>query len=589
MERRKTGPAGFLMLTVLAMGLAAFALYKGDAPLYDPHIEDWIDQARISPLWAALFAAGIFLFVIGLIGTFRSLFSAGAPKRRSQPSLPADIELEAAPAIDIQTATRASDGRGNLRFTAETIGMQSYGAESRPMAAEPPFMETHTGVETPVQPLQHHDSEVHGVQSLEPAIFTDHAAFSDNASDTFMTRQPETVAPDEAPRFDEVPMFDSAAALSETHGLQITSPTAQIIPLRTETAVEAPHDPLEAALLRETPDVVTQAPPGDINAVINSAMRFAPQSDITGHPVVTDVPPVAPEVVDDVMPATAFPMPTPAEPIPTEAFAQPAIAEPAVIDDEAEIRQAVQTALSVWPDATRAIAADELRTRISHLYYDKSPQAVRAFQLIASGDLSAASTALANHADALAVAGNHAGAAELWRIAGALHMGRDDTKAMAAYEHVSELDPSDANIHLYLARRYQMAGDTVKQPPVISRALGVISDPATRAELLAPYADLKLKAGDAKAAGDALEELSRLHETNANLRPDDVGVRSTYALTLARFAQAREMQGAYDQAGPLYKKAQQVFADLSAMKPDHAGLRAMAENALKDAQRFNMA
>ncbi|MDV6332010.1 hypothetical protein [Asticcacaulis sp. 201] len=590
-ERRKPGPAGFLMLTVLAMGVAAFALYKGDAPLYDPHIEDWIDQARISPVWAALFAAGIFLFVIGLIGVFRSLFSAGEPKpRRLQPSLTDDIELEAAPAIDIQTATRASDGRGNLRFTAETIGMQSYGAESRPMAVEPPSVETNSVVEAPVQPVQDHAGRGHDIQSLEPAIFTDHAAFSDNASDTFMTRQPETAAPGEVPRFDEVPMFDSAAALSETHGLQITSPTAQIIPLRPETVVETTHDPLEAALLRETPDVVTQAPPGDINAVINSAMRFAPQSDIAGHPAVTDIPAVAPEVVTDVIPAAVSPVPTLAEPVPTETLiAQPVIAEPAVIDDEAEIRQAVQTALSVWPDATRAIAADELSTRISHLYYDKSPQAVRAFQLIASGDLSAASTALANHADALAVAGNHAGAAELWRIAGALHMGRDDTKAMAAYEHVSELDPLDANIHLYLARRYQMAGDTVKQPPVISRALGVISDPATRAELLAPYADLKLKAGDAKAAGDALEELSRLHETNANLRPDDVGVRSTYALTLARFAQAREMQGAYDQAGPLYKKAQQVFADLSAMKPEHPGLRAMAENALKDAQRFNMA
>ncbi len=96
-----------------------------------------------------------------------------------------------------------------------------------------------------------------------------------------------------------------------------------------------------------------------------------------------------------------------------------------------------------------------------------------------------------------------------------------------------------------------------------------------------------MKAGDVRAAGDAFEELSRLHETSAALKPDDVASRSAQAITLARLAQAREMHGAYDQAGPLYKKAYQVFADLSARKPEHAGLRSMADNALKDAQRFH--
>jgi tetratricopeptide (TPR) repeat protein len=422
----------------------------------------------------------------------------------------------------------------------------------------------------------------HEVQSLEPAIFSDHAAFSDNASDSFMTRTPE--APIEATA--EVPAFDATAAFSETHGLHIHAPTAEIIPIRPDVILtpETEHDPLAAALLAETPEVITHAPQGDINAVISSAMRFAPQSEPLPEMPLTPAAVEAPVAFHAELPAEA----------PVEAIAEP-VAEivpdvmPAPIDDEAEIRQATRTALSVWPDSTRAIAADELSVRISHLYYDKSPASQKAFQLIASGDLSAAASALANQADALAVAGNHAAAAELWRVSGALHMGRDDGKAMAAYEHVSELDPNDANIHLYLARRYQMAGDTTRLPAVIARALGVISDPMIRAELLAPYADLKLKAGDAKAAGDAFEELSRLHETDAYLRPDDVGVRSTLAITVARLAQAREMQGAFDQAGPLYRKAHQVFADLSALKPEHPGLRAMADNALRDAQRFNVA
>lgn len=536
-DTRRTNPVGFLVLIALAVALAGFALYKGQAPVRTPFPEDWIIWARGTATWAGALAVGFFVLLIGVIGLVINLLTGAKPHKTTKATTSAGIELAAAPAVDLQTATRASEGRGDLRFNTQHAAVMGISGGQLETVAEPAHLEA---------------------QSLEPAIFSDHGAFSDNASDSFMTRTPE--APIETAT--EVPAFDATAALAETHGLHIH--TAEIVPIRPEIAVtEAEHDPVAAALLAETPEVITHAPPGDINAVISSAMRFAPQSEPQTELVVQPVVETVAEIVPDVVPAP--------------------------IDDEAEIRQAARTALSVWPDSTRAIAADELSVRIAHLYYDKSPDSQRAFQLIASGDLSAAAAALASQADALAVAGNHAAAAELWRISGALHMGRDDSKAMAAYEHVSELDPNDANIHLYLARRYQMAGDTARQPAVIARALGVISDPATRAELLAPYADLKLKAGDAKAAGDAFEELSRLHESETYLRPDDVGVRSTLAITVARLAQAREMQGAFDQAGPLYRKAHQAFADLSAMKPEHPGLRAMADNALRDAQRFNVA
>lgn len=574
---RRSNPAGFFVLIALAVALAAFALYKGQAPVRTPFPEDWIIWARGTATWAGALAVGVVVLLIGVIGLIINLLSSARPARKAHHKpVPAEIELAAAPAVDLQTATRAnesrnSESRGNLRFNAQNVATLGLSGDHLETVAAAPSLE---------------------VQSLEPAIFSDHGAFSDNASDSFMTRMPEapveaaieapTQAPLQAPG--EVPAFDATAALSETHGLHIHTPTAEIVPIRPDIVLpaEAEHDPLAAALLAETPDVVTHAPQGDINAVISSAMRFAPQSEPQPEAMVHPVEAVAEtiatpaaEIVPDVVPAPPVELP-PESP-------------PAAHDDEAEIRQAARTALSVWPDSTRAIAADELSARISHLYYDKSPASQKAFQLIASGDLSAAAAALAAQADALAEAGNHAAAAELWRVSGALHMGRDDSKAMAAYEHVSELDPNDANIHLYLARRYQMAGDIVRQPAVIARALGVISDPAIRAELLAPYADLKLKAGDAKAAGDAFEELSRLHETEAYLRPDDVGVRSTLAITVARLAQAREMQGAFEEAGPLYRKAHKVFADLSALKPEHPGLRAMADNALRDAQRFNIA
>ena len=399
-------------------------------------------------------------------------------------------------------------------------------ALAMPAAAAAPAV-----VDEPVPTLFNEPPSVE-VRSLEPAVF------HDNASDSFLSQTPVAAAAVED-------------ALSDTHGLHVHA-GAQVIPIRPDITVGG-NDPVEAALLSEPAIAPSPAPQSDMNAVIASAMHFA------GPEAVAEAAPVAVAVA------------------------------PAAVDAQGEINQAVQTALSVWPDATRAIASDELKVRVSHLYYDKAPESVRAFHLIETGDLSAAAAALQSHADVLAQSGRNAEAAEQWRIYGALHMGRDDGKAMMAYEKVSELDPSDANIHLYLARRYQMAGEAGKMLPVLGRALGVISDPQTRAELLTPYADLKMKAGDARAAGDAFEELSRLHETSAALRPDDVAARSAYAITLARLAQAREMHGAYDQAGPLYKKAYEAFAALSAQKPDHAGLRAMADNALKDAQRFNQA
>lgn len=596
-ETRRSNPVGFVVLIALALGLAGFALYKGQAPVRTPYPEDWIIWARGTSTWAGALAVGFVVLLIGIIGLVRNLFSARKPQKRPVATTMPELDLQAAPAVDLQTATRSSDHRGTLRFNAENVAALPVSAPAEPAAPSLVYTAHSFAAAAPAEAPVPPAAIAYEVQSLEPAIFNDHAVFSDNASDSFMTRPPEEPVVASTP----VPAFDASAAFSDTHGLHINAPahpaSAQVVPIRPDVALpaeaapienstgiaaeETPHDPLAAALLAETPEVITQVPPGDINAVISSAMRFAPRTDIAADIQTTAAPLPVAEIIADVVPA-------PVEPTPVQAAPVPATTAP-VIDDEAEIRQATQTALSLWPDATRAIAEDELSARVAHLYYDKSPASQQAFRLIAAGDLSGAAQALAAQADALALAGNHAAAAELWRVSGALHMGRDDARAMTAYEHVSELDPSDANIHLYLARRYQMAGDIDRQPAVIARALNVIADPATRAELLAPYADFKLKAGDPKAAGDALEELSRLQESDAYLRPDDVGLRSTLAITVARLAQAREMQGAFDQAGPLYRKAHKVFADLSALKPEHPGLRAMADNALRDAQRFNIA
>lgn len=255
-------------------------------------------------------------------------------------------------------------------------------------------------------------------------------------------------------------------------------------------------------------------------------------------------------------------------------------------DPETDIQRATDTALSLWPDTTRVIAADELKSRLTTLYHDPAPDSAHAFRLIKGGDLNAAAQVLQNHAQSLVNTGQRH-AAEVWRIIGALHMGRDDARAMHAYEQVSALDPADGDVHLYLVRRYQMAGDTAKLPVVLARALAATSDSETRIELLTSYAGLMLQAGDAHAADVALTELTSLQDALVRLRPDDLFTRSAFAVTVARLAQVREMQGDARRAGPLYRQAHLLFSDLVARKPDHQGLRAMADKAAQDAARFS--
>jgi tetratricopeptide (TPR) repeat protein len=565
---------GFVVLTILAVAVCGVALYMGDAPYKSPYPSDWLGWASGARTWSGVLVVGVIVLLTGIVGTIVRTVSAvffglSRPKAPKTPKVRRPVEIATPSPLDTALSVPAEPApRASLKFDADSLATTGIAAAADAALTKPAEV-------IEINPEIHQE-----IQSLEPAIF------SDNASDSFLTREMVEGA--------GRPNFDPEDALSETHGLQIGQASAQVIPIRpevrnpaldaTETvetaAPEAPaaeaiviapvaHDPVEAALLADSPVLAPRdIPQTDINAAVNSAMRFieTPETHLADLTPVEEIPGV--ETV-------------------ASGFQTLATADP--VDDQATIREAVQMALSVWPDSTRSIAADELNVRVSYLYYDKAPGSRRAFDQIAGGDLSAAANTLQSEADTLAASGQATSAAELWRVIGALNMGRDDPKALAAYEKVSELDPTDANIHVYLARRYQMAGETGKLRPVLARALAIVGDPETRLELLNPYADLSLKAGDAKAAGDAFEELGRLHETRAYLKPDDVSARSAQGVALARGAQAREAQGAFPIAGEMYKKAYRVFADLSAQMPEHAGLRAMTDNALRDAQRFNMA
>ena len=555
-ETQRPKLLGFFILLILAGAMAVYALFFGGEGGHAPmtsHLDDWVGWARVDMTDAGFLAVAVVMALIAVIGALVALAGGGKSSAKAR--------RESSRWDDPFDPARARTGAETVAPAApETFAKDKTDPRGGSLKFEGP---TDTAVPVIAEPA----AGIHGITSLEPAVF------HDNASDSFLSQVPVTPEPHSEP---VNAVFEPDAALSDTHGLHVKS-GADVIPIRPDisnpalapslttslAASPAPdaHDPVEAALLAETPAVVQTAPQSDMNAVISSAMSFIGTPEADTHKTETPAP-TAPVV--EAVAATA-------------------------VDDQAEIRQAVQTALSVWPDNTRAIAAGEVGGRIAHLYYSRAPEDSKAFHLIAQGDLAAAANALQTRAESLASQGFNAEAAEQWRIFGALHMGRDDPKAMMAYENVSSLDLSDANIHLYLARRYAMANDTTRQPAVLGRALAVISDPATRVELLSPYADLKLKSEDYKTAGDAFEELARLQEQAAASQPGNVQAKSAYAIAFARAAQARELGQDFSRAGPLYKKAAQTFGDLSAQVPDHAGLRAMADNAARDAQRFSVA
>lgn len=371
----------------------------------------------------------------------------------------------------------------------------------------------------------------------------------------------------------------------------VTAVTAEIIPFRQEPPAPQPlpapkpesepeADPIAEALLADTPDTVAhtvpKTPAPDINAVIHSAMRFIEAPDPAPQGVTS---------IAEVHSLRALTEHSDAPPPPP-----PAVVEsppPATVGQNAQalIAAATRAALTQWPEATRPIAEAELGTRLSQLYYDPSPESRAAFEAIGAGELAEGAARLREQAEPLG-ASVPARAADLWRIYGALHMGRDDAQAMHAYEQVSALDAADGDIHLYLVRRYEMAGRTEALLPVIGRALAVTEDTATRTELLTRQAELAQGAEDWGLTASALEGLSLIRAREAAEDPDNLQKRSAHAILLARLAQVRERMGDLPAAGPLYAHAHEVFAELSAKVPDHAGLRAMAENALRDAQRL---
>ena len=332
-ETQKPKLLGFLILLILAGGAAVYAVFfggdDGHAPL-TAHVDDWIGWARVDITDAGILAVAVIVALIAIIGMVVALAGGGksaAQKRRESTRYDdpfdgtgmAETVAPAAP-IDAQTLTPAKgDARGgSLKFEAP--------AETAvPVIAEPA-------------------AAIHEITSLEPAVF------HDNASDSFLSQVPVTSEPQTEP---VTAVFEPEAALSDTHGLHVRS-GADVVPIRPDisnpalTASQATvaHDPVEAALLADTPSVIQAAPQSDMNAVIASAMSFI--GETVAAPAAQAVP---------VAPAPVAPA--------VEAVAAPATTS---VDDQAEIRQAVQTALSVWPDSTRGIAAGEVGGRIAHLY-----------------------------------------------------------------------------------------------------------------------------------------------------------------------------------------------------------------------------
>lgn len=584
----------FIGIAIAAGAAVAFALINGGAPLSAGfYLPDWINWVRITPSMSGLLALGLVGLLVGIVGTVVSLMTPArkTPVKRAPAKTvaPAPVAVPEASETPAPVAQLVADNtrKASLRFEAPVAAAPT----PAPISAAPE-------PEAPTQPLP--SAEIIPFRP-EPVLETAEVAPPEPVAET---TEPATIA---EPAVDETPAISG--------------------------------DPIAAALLHEGPEARTEpeAAP-DINAVIHSAMRFIDRPDPTSVTSVEEVHAVRTQEVDSDAPPRAaqteslsermheapvgstaeykalsealadnntFEDATPLldsvvlettpaealeaiEPAPdSESAGEIAAASVTTADPQAEISRALTAALAHWPDATRDIAEGELHVRLSQLYHDNALQSREAFGRIIQGDLSGGAAVMAQEAQAFADARLPEKAAELWRIYGALHMGRDDTAAMHAYEQVSALDTADGNIHMYLIHRYRMANETDKLLPVIGRALGVVTDRDTRLDLLTQYAELTQAGGHLGHTAQALEELSRIRGELSAEDPDNLQKRSAHAIALAKQAQVRERMGEGPKAAPLYQHAHRVFAELSARVPDHAGLKAMAENARRDAERLS--
>ena len=525
-QKQKGSGVGFFILILMGVGIAVTAAYIGKAPVYSPYFEDWREWSGIDRTTSVVLLLGLVVMLAGVMGLFVWMFSPSPKSKKTAMAVKQDVPL-------------SSDGaQPHIATGPEAIAGLAADAATATLASRRPSLKFDTETlksdsELPVVNLDASSAQ----EPLAPQEFTD------NAPDGFLPPQrPE--------------------------------PSAEIIALKPEpiamaTSVPTTHegtDLIAKALLAEAPEThATSAPESDINAVVNSAMSLIAKPEITPSAVLGALPPLP---LNEV----AAPLSPPVDP---------------EKDREARLNTALEKSLSHLPVETRPIASDEIKARLDYLNRDNDAQVRNLFDQIHAGDFQSALSGLNALAQARSAAGNRTEAAELWRAFAALHMGRDDATALNAYEKVSDLDPQDGKIHTYLARRYTMDGRQAAIRPMLQRALASVSDSAARAELLQQYGDLSSKVADHDEAAKAFEELQQIQTYQIGLNPANLQLRSAQAVTLARLGQIRETQGLQSDAGRYFRQAAQAFSDLSAAVPDHAGLKAMAQNAAVDAQRFN--
>ncbi|WP_343684328.1 hypothetical protein [Asticcacaulis sp.] len=617
--------AGLFIGVAIAAGAAvAFALINGGAPLSAGlYLADWVNWVRITPSMSGLLALGLVGLLVGVVGTVASLMvPRRKPARRAPVEAVASAPIsEIAPEILEAPAPTApptpqlvadNTRKASLRFeapldsapapvvptilaepTAEPVAQAP--SEPLPSAEIIPFRPeaaTETAPEPIVVVAVESEAAPVEVPPVETPVEDVQAVVSDPIAAALLHEGPEArTAPEAAPdinavihsamRFIDKPDPSSVTSVEEVHAVR-----AQEVHSDAPPRVARPE--LISELMTDTPIKLT-AEYKALSEALSDSGAFADNAPLLDSVVLESAPvearPVSdPHPVREVAPEITPVAETVAEPLPAAQVVTP---DPQPIDPQAEINRALTAALTHWPDATRDIAEGELRVRLGQLYHDSALQSREAFARITQGDLSGGAAVMAQEAQAFADARLPEKAAELWRIYGALHMGRDDTAAMHAYEQVSALDPADGNIHMYLIHRYRMANETGKLLPVLGRALGIVADRDTRLDLLTQFADLTQTGGHLSHTAQALEELSRIRGELSAEDPDNLQKRSALAIALAKQAQVRELMGDGPKAAPLYQHAHRVFAELSARVPDHAGLKAMAENARRDAERLS--
>ncbi|XBQ16562.1 MAG: hypothetical protein ABL308_01500 [Oceanicaulis sp.] len=164
-------------------------------------------------------------------------------------------------------------------------------------------------------------------------------------------------------------------------------------------------------------------------------------------------------------------------------------------------------------------------------------------------------------------------AAENFREAGALWLGRNTGRALKNFEHARDNDPDHFWTRIELSRLYALAGRTADALIEAEHASGLADSDRDRSVALDARGDMLRAQGRTGAALTAYEEGLAIARDLAAADPDSAEARRDVSVSLEKVGDMLAAQGRTGEALNAYEEGLNLCRDLAASDPDSAGAR----------------